>query len=50
MTKSVIVSLLIADNQERQKEVQLPVFENKVLRYGQLYNVESCSLDVAISC
>lgn len=50
MTKSVIVSLPIADNPIRQLEVQLPVFENRVLRYGQIGNVEGYPLNVAISC
>lgn len=50
MTTSVIVSLTIADNPVRQLEVQLPVFENKVVRYGQIGNVGGYPLNVAISC
>lgn len=50
MTTSVIVSLPIADNPVRQIEVQLPVFENKVLRYEHISNEEGYPLNVAISC
>lgn len=50
MTTSVIVSLPIADNPVRQIEVQLPVFENKVLRYEHISNEECYPLNVAISC
>lgn len=50
MTTSVIVSLPIEDNPIRQLEVQLPVFENKLLRYGQIGNEEGYPLNVAISC